>query len=118
MKNKPFYERLLYALGGLRETWSRERSFRTHVTATIAVCAVVLVLRPGWLWTGLVAITITLVLALELMNSAVEYLIDHLHPEIAPEIKLAKDVAAGAVLIASIGAVAIGALLVASLLWP
>ena len=43
-------------------------------------------------WGGLVALSIALVLGLELANFAIEYLIDHLHPEVAPEIKLVKDV--------------------------
>ena len=42
----------------------------------------------------------------------IEALIDHVHPDIAPQIKLAKDVAAGAVLIASLGSLAIGVLMI------
>ena len=42
-----------------------------------------------------------LVLALELVNAALEYAIDRLHPELHDEIKHAKDAAAGAVLLAS-----------------
>jgi len=68
-------------------------------------------LRPGLIWGAMVTFSIVLVLALELVNSAVESMIDHLHPETAPEIKLAKDVAAGAVLVATIGAVAVGLLM-------
>jgi undecaprenol kinase len=118
MKNRPFYQRLNFAFDGLRETWLRERSFRVHVLATIFVSIAILILRPGWLWTGLVVVIIAVVMALELMNSAIEYLIDHLHPETAPEIKLAKDVAAAAVLIASVAATFAGILLVCNILWP
>ena len=60
----------------------------------------------------MIALSIALVLALELLNTALECVIDHLHPETAPEIKLAKDIAAGAVLLASIGAVAVGMLMI------
>ncbi len=41
------------------------------------------------------------------VNAAVEYLIDHLHPDIAPQIKLAKEMAAGAVLVVSLGALCV-----------
>ncbi len=73
--------------------------------------AVTAALRPGLLWAATVTLSIVLVLALELLNSAVESLIDRLHPEIAPEIKLAKDVAAAAVLVATIGSVVVGLLM-------
>jgi hypothetical protein len=45
------------------------------------------------------------------MNSAIEYLIDHMHSETAPEIKLAKDIGAAAVLLASFGALTVAGLL-------
>ena len=76
-----------------------------------AAVAVTAALRPGLIWAAMVTFSIVLVLGLELVNSAVESIIDFLHPETAPEIKLAKDVAAGAVLVATIGAVVVGLLM-------
>ena len=112
MKNGPFHRRLGFALAGLREVWRREKSFRTQVLAGVAAVVAVALLRPGLVWAGLVAICIVLVLALELVNSAIEYMIDHIHPNVAPEIRRAKDVAAAAVLVASVGASIIGLLMV------
>lgn len=66
-------------------------------------------LRPGAVWWGLIALVTALVLAFELLNSALERFIDHLHPDRHPEIKLVKDMAAAAVLILSMAAVAIAA---------
>jgi diacylglycerol kinase len=54
---------------------------------------------------------IALVLALEAVNSAIEYLADKISPEQDPLIGKAKDIAAGAVLIAAIGAAIIGSLI-------
>lgn len=113
MKNRSFLERLGFALAGLSAVFARERSFRTQCGFAIAAICLVLVLRPGWIWAAFVAVSIVLVLALELMNSALEYLIDRVHPDVAPEIKLAKDAAAGAVLIASAGALIVGAMMLA-----
>ena len=48
------------------------------------------------------------VIAAELFNTAIENLADHLHPEIHPSIRMVKDCAAGAVLVASAGALAVG----------
>jgi diacylglycerol kinase (ATP) len=47
------------------------------------------------------------VVAAELANTAVEHLADHLHPEIHPSIRIVKDCAAGAVLIAVAGAIGV-----------
>ena len=64
---------------------------------------------------SVVGLATCLVLALELVNSAFERLIDHLHPEIHPEIRLVKDMAAGGVLVISVGALIVAAALAASL---
>ena len=74
------------------------------------------VLRPAPIWWAVVALTIALVMALELINSALETVIDLLHPATHPEIRVAKDMVAGAVLTISIAALAVaGALVVARL---
>lgn len=56
------------------------------------------------------------VLAAEMFNTALEHLVDHLHPEIHPRIGVVKDCAAAGVLIASMGAVAVMVALVVHLL--
>ena len=112
MKNRPFHKRLGFASAGLVAAWRRERSFRTQSIIGLIAIVVTAVLRPGLLWAGLVTLAVALVLAFELINSALEHLIDHIHPTIAPEIKLAKDVAAAAVLVVSIAAVGVGILMI------
>jgi undecaprenol kinase len=112
MKNRPFHERLGFALDGIGSVWRSERSFRTQCLCALAAAAVTLALRPGWLWAAIIALATALVLALELLNSALEYVIDHVHPDVAPAIKKSKDAAAGAVLLASIGALCVGAMMV------
>jgi len=64
-------------------------------------------LRPAPLWWAIMAVTVMLVLAAELFNTALEILVDHLHPDQHPRIKLVKDCAAGAVLVISIAAVGV-----------
>lgn len=117
MKNKQFYHRLGFAASGMFAAFRRQRSFRTQILLGLAALAVTIVLRPGLMWAAAVVLSIALVLALELLDTALECAIDRLHPETAPEIKLAKDIAAGAVLIASIGAACVGLLMIASLYW-
>jgi len=108
MKNRPFTERLGFALTGLRTGWRREASFRTQTAIALGALIGLLVLRPAPIWWAVVAVTVALVLALELINSALEAVIDLLHPGIHPEIKVAKDMLAGAVLAISIAALVVG----------
>ena len=116
MKNRPFRERLGFAWAGLRECWRAEASFRTHIVLGSAAIVALIALRPAPVWWALVGLVITLVLAFELINSALERPIDHLHPEIHPEIGLIKDMASGAVLLISIGALVIATALLADLI--
>ena len=101
MKNRPFRERLGFALTGIRTGWLRESSFRTQTGIAALALIGLIVLRPAPLWWATVAVTVALVLALELLNSAMEAVIDLLHPGIDPAIKVAKDMLAGAVLLMS-----------------
>jgi len=109
MKGRPLRERIGFALAGWRTGWARERSFRTQVAIAIAALAVLVALRPAPIWWAVVAVTVALVLALEMLNSAIEGLADLLHPAIHPEVKAIKDMLAGAVLAISCAAVLVGA---------
>jgi diacylglycerol kinase (ATP) len=116
-KNRRFRERIGFAAAGIRIVASREKSFQTQLACAAAAAGALAWLRPGWLWCALLVLAAALVLALEMVNGALEYLMDELHPRHAPEIGHAKDAAAGAVLIASGGAATIAAMMVASLLF-
>ena len=108
MKNRPFRERLGFALAGWRAGWRREASFRTQVMLAGAAMVALLVLRPLPVWWALVAILVALILALELINGAIEAVIDLLHPGLHEEIRAAKDMVAGAVLAISVAALIVG----------
>lgn len=114
MKNRPLRERLGFAAEGLRAGWLRERSFRTQSVFALMAIAVLVLLRPAPIWWAIVALVAAMVLALELLNSALEGVIDLLHPGIHPEIKVVKDMVAGAVLIVSLSALIVGAALILS----
>lgn len=116
MKNEPLQQRVRYAWAGIRSAFRTERSLRTQMIFAAGVVPGLLILRPTLIWWGLVGLTVALVLAAELFNTALERLIDHLHPEQHPHIKVVKDCAAGAVLILSIGAVWVGVLAALSVL--
>ena len=111
MKGRHWRHRMGFAAAGLREGWLRERSFRAHGWFALAGLLALLILRPAPLWWALLAIVAALVMGFELINSALEGFIDLMHPAIHPEIKVIKDMAAGAVLLCGLAAVAVAAAL-------
>lgn len=85
----------------------QERNFKVHVLALIVVISAGFyfhITSNEWL---IVLLISALVLALETINSAIEKLCDLYTKETHPQLKLIKDIAAGAVLIAAIFAVVI-----------
>lgn len=116
MKNQPFASRLGFAFGGIAWTLRSERSFRVHIAAVLVVSAALIWLRPAPLWWAAAALACALVLAAELVNTAIELLADHLHPEVHPGIRRVKDCAAAAVLVASLGALIVAGALAFELL--
>jgi len=112
LKNRPFNERLAFAIAGLCEAWRREASLRTHgIFAGLAFVAL-LVLRPSALWWALVTVVVAMVIAFEILNAAIEAVIDLLHPAEHPEIKFAKDALAGAVLTISFASLVVALTLI------
>ena len=101
-----------FALEGWRTGWRRENSFRTQARLGAVALLALIVLRPAPVWWALVILISALVMALELLNSAMEAVIDLLHPGIHPSIKVAKDMLAGAVLLMSCAALVVGVAMV------
>ena len=97
-----------YAFSGLRALLFHEHNSRIHFTAAILAVAMGFILHISLVeWSILVGI-IALVVVVEILNSAIERLADHVSPQYSPVIKMVKDYCAAAVLIASIAAVVIG----------
>jgi diacylglycerol kinase (ATP) len=116
VKNQALHKRFGFAWRGLREAWQSERSLRVQLWFAAAALLTLIALRPALVWWALVGMMIALVLAAELINTALEHLVDHLHPERHPRIKLVKDCAAAAVLLLSLAALWVGVLMVLSVM--
>jgi diacylglycerol kinase len=97
-----------YAFAGLRAAWRDEPNLRIHAAVGLAVAVAAALLRlPPWAW-ALLALATSGVVAAELLNAAVEAVVDLVSPEDHPLAKRAKDVAAAGVLVAALGAVGVG----------
>lgn len=100
-----------YALEGMQAAFKREPNFRIHViiaTAALILAALLKFSIFEWL---ILAFTITFVIALELLNTVLEAVVNLVSPKISPEAKVAKDVSAAMVLIAALMAVIVGVVL-------
>ena len=106
-----------YAFAGIGYALKTQPNTWIHVLATVICLGLGLWLKiPINDWAVLV-LAITVVWCSELVNTGIEAVVDMTMPEIHPLAKAAKDVAAGAVLVAAIGAVVVGLLVLGPPLW-
>jgi diacylglycerol kinase (ATP) len=107
-----------HAYRGVISAVRSQRNMRIHVVAAVLVLAASLLLDVTALELAALVIMIVLVFIAEMFNTALEVTVDLVTREYHPLAKLAKDVAAGAVLVASVGAVFVGYLILADDLGP
>lgn len=106
-----------YALSGIWYAIQTQRHMRIHVTFAVLVCGLGAVLPISRIEWAVLLLTIAVVIAAEMVNTAVEQAVDIVSPNLHPLAKAAKDVAAGAVLTAAFMAVIIGLLILGPPLW-
>jgi diacylglycerol kinase (ATP) len=102
-----------YAFEGIIHVLRTQRNLRIHFVVAVAVLIAALVVNVPKIELIALLLAITLVLIAEMINSAIEGAIDATTTSFDPNAKLAKDIAAGAVLIAAANAVAVGYLVFA-----
>src|SRR5437764_9661620 len=97
-----------YAAEGIIHVLRTQRNMRIHFAIAVVVIIAALVVNVTKLELIALCISITFVLISEMLNTAVEAAIDIATTSFDPMAKLAKDIAAGAVLIAAVNALAVG----------
>ena len=100
------------ALGGLVYTFRTQRHMRFHLYVVLIVVMLGILVNLQLREMLVLLFTISLVLVAEMFNSAIEATVDLVSPNYNPMAKFAKDIAAGAVLITTIIALAVGGLLI------
>lgn len=110
-KKNPLYESFGYAFEGIWTGIKKERNMKIHCLAVIIVTLMgtLLQIRP-YEWC-ICLLLFAVVMSLELVNTAIEAVVDLVTEEKKPLAKIAKDTAAGAVLIAAIVSVIIGCII-------
>jgi len=108
MRPGNWFESLNCAIEGILYAARTQRHMKFHFVVSVLVLLLSLFLNVSRIEFILLAVSITLVLFAEMINTAIEVTIDLVHEDYHPLAKIIKDVAAGGVLIASFGAVVMG----------
>lgn len=109
-----FLRSLHYAARGVTRVWREEQNFRLQVAAGIAVVILMFLLGVSSVEKSVLTLAIALVLVLELLNSALERVVDMLKPRLHHYVEEIKDVSAAMVLLAAIASAVIGV----TVFWP
>ena len=99
-----------YAAAGCRYMFRWQKNIRMLTIATFAVASLAIWLRVSALELAALALAAALVWLAEFVNGAVEAVVNLVSADVRPMAKVAKDVAAGAVLLAAIASIVIGLL--------
>ena len=97
-----------HAFRGVGVLLRTQPNARIHAAATILVIAAGVSFGISRLEWALIALAVAIVWAAEALNTAIEFLVDLASPDLHPLAAKAKDVAAGAVLVAALGSAIVG----------
>ena len=109
--------RFKFALRGILIGFIEEVNLKLHYISTVLALGLGIYLGCSSVEISILGLTATLVLSMEYVNTSIERLSNRVSLERHPLIRDTKDLAAGAVLIASIGAAVVGALILGPKLW-
>ena len=105
---KRFFKSFKYAFTGIIKAYGSEQNLLVHTIVAIIVLVTGYFLQLSRIEFCIIVLMIGVVLALEMVNTAIEYTVDMAMPNIHPLAKIAKDVAGGAVLLVCFTAIIIG----------
>jgi len=106
--NKSLSNSFKYALEGVWHAIKNNRNLRIDFIVALIVIVLSLVFHTNPYEKGVLGITILLVICSEMINTSLEEMVNLITQEHRKEAKIAKDVAAGMVLISAIGSVIVG----------
>lgn len=100
-----------FAWQGIKYALTHDQNFKIHLAAAIFVIAATIYFDVSPFEMGILGVMIILVITTEMINTAIENMVDLITKEHREEAKIAKDVSAGMVLISSVGALIVGFLI-------
>lgn len=108
MQNNKIHHSFGFALSGIVHAFRNNRNLKIHLLLAILVIIASFLLNLTRVEKLIVLVMIVLVFSAEMVNTALEEMTDLITDEHRQEAKAAKDVAAGMVLIAALGAIIVG----------
>lgn len=117
MRARTLWESFGFAFAGLRYAWRTQRNLRIHAAIAAAVAVLAVLFRFDALRWAILILTIAMVWAAELLNTALEAIVDLASPSPHPLARIAKDVSAGMVLLCAMASILIGMALFGPPLW-
>ena len=109
-----FIASVRYSIEGFSAALKHEPSFREDLIFAILLVPLAIILPVNAVSTALMIASLILILIVELLNSAIEWIIDYLRPEVHPLAKRIKDMASAAVFLSYINCIVVWAIM----LWP
>lgn len=109
-----FFASIRYSVEGFLAAFKHEPSFREDILFVVLLLPVAILLPVNAVSAALMISVLLLIMIVELLNSAIEWVIDYLRPEIHPLAKRIKDMGSAAVFLSYINAIVVWAIL----LWP
>jgi diacylglycerol kinase len=106
-----FIKSFKYAFEGIHFAFRNDQNLLVHLIAAFIVINVSIYLRVSPAQMAILGLTMMMVITAEMINSAIEKMVDLITKEHRQEAKIAKDVAAGMVLVTAIAAAIIGSLI-------
>lgn len=110
-KSQSLRQSFHYAFEGIRHCFRNERNIRIHFSIGLLVILAGLLIGVSTVEMAILCVTIAVVIGGEMVNTAMENVVDLLSPEYHPLAKIVKDVVAGTVLVLCFFAVIVGLLI-------
>ena len=101
-------ESFRYAFAGIWYTFKTQRNAQIHLSIAVAIFILGLTLKLNLTEWAILTLTTGFVISVEMLNTVTETAMDYATTEFNPQVRIVKDVAAGAVLVAAITAVLVG----------
>jgi len=111
IKHKTLLQSFGFAWEGIVFALKNDQNFRIHIIAALLVVILSIFFNVSPFEMGILGVMIVLVIVTEMINTAIENMVDLITKEYHIEAKIAKDVSSGMVLITSIGALIVGLLI-------
>lgn len=109
-----FFSSVRYAVDGFFAAVIHEPSFREDLLFVILLTPLAIILPVNAVSTAVMIMSLFLIIIVELLNSAIEWVIDYIRPEQHPLAKRVKDMASAAVFLSYLNCIAVWVIL----LWP